>query len=404
MASVAWTKLHSAGEVKGVLRHDCKDTRQAAATHSNEDIQRDMTKQNTGVLDGYADTARAYDERMAELPPPRRKDAVVGLGFSAPMPDGLPADKEDEWAERVYRLMADQYGEKNIVCFVVHRDERHEYIDPDTKEKTMSRTHIQGVLVPESEGRLCAKEVTGRANMQRINQAINDMTQRDYGLDYMTGEKSKSRGSVETLKQRSRRAELEQMNEKLEAKNAELEKMTDGPIPKAVYRKAKQRKEDAQKQAEEAKAEQQEAEAKRDEAERQAEEAQQRASEARQQVEASHDTLKAMKAEAGAIRRTVADTVGKAEEIRDYMQRMATGKLPPGDGAVLAYLKANKAPDGKSLYTVYTEKAAAATRRVATKQYQDLDSVIADAQRRAQKLPDISHIKQRGDSYDGPEF
>ena len=45
-----------------------------------------------------------------------------------------------------------------------------------------------------------------------------------------------------------------------------------------------------------------------------------------------------------------------------------------------------------------------ATRRVAAKQYQDLDSVIADAQRRAQKLPDISHIKQRGGSYDGPEF
>ena len=81
-------------------------------------------------------------------------------------------------------------------------------------------------MVPESEGRLCAKEVTSRANMQRINQAINDMTQRDYGLDYMTGEKSKSRGSVETLKQRSRRAELEQTNEKLEAKNAELEKQT----------------------------------------------------------------------------------------------------------------------------------------------------------------------------------
>ena len=34
------------------------------------------------------------------------------------------------------------------------------------------------------------------------------------------------RGSVETLKQRSRRAELEQTNEKLEAKNAELEKQT----------------------------------------------------------------------------------------------------------------------------------------------------------------------------------
>lgn len=394
MASVAWTKLHSSGAVKGVLRHDCKDSRTASATHSNEDIQRDMTCLNTGVLDGYAVTARAYDERMAELPRPKRKDAVVGLGFTVPMPNGLPEKKEDEWAGKVYELMAEQYGKKNVVCFVIHRDEKHEYIDPDTHVKVMSRAHIQGVLVPESEGRLCAKEVTSRAKMMSINQAINEMTQRDYELDFMDGSRAKSRGSVETLKQRSRRAKLEQTNEKLEKKNAELEKMTDGPVPAVVYRKAQQRKEEAQKQAEEAKAEQQEAEAKRDEAEKQAEEAQQRAEEARQQAEASRDSLKAMKAEAGVIRQSVADTVAGAEKVRDYMEKMATGKMKPGDGAIIEYLKANKAPDGKNLYAVYSEKAAAVTRRMAAKQYQGLDSVIADAQRRARKLPDVSHIQQ----------
>lgn len=234
-----------------------------------------------------------------------------------------------------------------------------------------------------------------------------EMRKRGWPVDSLTGWKEATAGMTEEQKEEykakkprkkhgrsSKEYKAEKRLEKLEAKNAELEQMTDGPIPKAVYRKAQQRKEEAQKQAEEAKAEQQEAEAKRDEAEKQAEEAQQRAAEARQQVEASRDTMKAMKAEAGAIRRTVADTVGKAEEIRDYMQRMATGKLPPGDGAVLAYLKANKAPDGKSLYAVYSEKAAAATRRVAAKHYQGLDGVIADAQRRARKLPNVSHIQQ----------
>lgn len=240
------------------------------------------------------------------------------------------------------------------------------------------------------------------------------MREKGWPVDSLKGWKEATAGMTEEQKEEykakkprkkhgrsSKEYKAEKRLEKLEAKNAELEQMTDGPIPKAVYRKAQQRKEEAQKQAEEAKAEQQEAEAKRDEAEKQAEEAQQRAAEARQQaeearqqVEASRDTLKAMKAEAGAIRRTVADTVGKAEEIRDYMQRMATGKLPPGDGAVLAYLKANKAPDGKSLYAVYSEKAAAATRRVAAKHYQGLDGVIADAQRRARKLPNVSHIQQ----------
>lgn len=249
----------------------------------------------------------------------------------------------------------------------------------------------------------------GRKLGLKLYDALNreypeEMRKRGWPVDSLTGWKEATAGMTDEQKEEykakrpkkkhgrsSAEYKAEKRLEQLEQKNAELEAMVDGPVLKVVYKKAQQRRDDADRAADEAEARRAEAEAQRVEAERQAQEARQQAEEARQQAEA-------MKAEAGAIQRTVADTVGKAEELRDYMQKMAAGKLKPGDGALVAYLKANKTPDGRSLYELYAGKAAEMTRRAAAKEYQSLDSVIADAQRRARKLPDISHIqRQRSD-------
>lgn len=230
-----------------------------------------------------------------------------------------------------------------------------------------------------------------------------EMESRGYQRQVMENEESRLPLDEFKAQQRKKEAEaqiagLEQKAEELTKKNEKLEQMTDGPIPKVVYRKAQQRRDDADRAASEAEARRAEAEARRAEAEKQVQEAVQKAAEARQQAEASRDSLKQMKAEAGAIRRSVADTVTGAEKVRDYMEKMAAARTKPGDAALLKYLKVNKAPDGRSLYELYTEKAAEMTRRAAAKEYQSLDSVIADAQRRARKLPDISHIqRQRSD-------
>lgn len=408
MASVDWRKLHSVGEVKAVLRHDCQDSREAAATHANEDIQRDMTRLNTGVLDGYTVTARAYDERMAELPPPVRKDAVVGLGFSIPMPEGLPEEKEDEWSKKVYALMADAYGKKNLVCFVTHRDERHEYIDPDTKERRISRPHIQGVLVPESDGRLCAKEVTSRAKMTAINRSIHEMTQRDYGLDFMDGSRAKSRGSVETLKQRSALAALEARNRELETRNAELEKQVDGWGPKMVYKKAQQRREDAERAADEAEARQAEAEARRAEAEAErdralqaAAEARRSAQEARQRAEEYTDKVQRERAAMTALEARTREQVAKAERLRDYWEK--AGKTEPGTDGVLRYLRLTKTADGsRTLYDDYRHRAVYHSRQVSQKQEATLDGIIADATQRTRPVSrpvprTINHVQEQDD-------
>lgn len=211
MASVNWTKMKTAQQVKAVLRHDCKDTREAAKTHTNADLNKDLTGQNYGVGDTY-DTAReAFLKRLEEVTAGKtvRKDAVVGVGFSIPVPADLPEAREKDWFNRVYEILGEKYGKDNICCFAVHVDEQHEYIDPDSKESRMSRSHAQGVMVPEVGGRLCAKEFVSRARMISINNEIDKMSQEEFGVKFMDGSQAKSRGSVETLKQRSARLQID---------------------------------------------------------------------------------------------------------------------------------------------------------------------------------------------------
>lgn len=211
MASVNWTKMKTAQQVKAVLRHDCKDTREAAKTHTNEDLNKDLTGQNYGFGDMYDDAQKAFTDRLKAVTAGKviRKDAVVGVGFSIPAPADLPEAREKDWFKRVYEVLGDTYGKDNICCFAVHVDEQHEYIDPDSKESRMSRSHAQGVMVPETEGRLCAKDFVSRGRMIAINNAIDKMSQEEFGVKFMDGSQAKSRGSVETLKQRSARLQID---------------------------------------------------------------------------------------------------------------------------------------------------------------------------------------------------
>ena len=211
MASVNWVKMKTTQQVKAVLRHDCKDTREAAQTHTNEDLDKTLTGQNYGFNDSYAEARDTFKKRLEAVTAGKtvRKDAVVGVGFSIPAPEGLPEVKEKEWFGRVYEILGETYGKENICCFAVHADERHEYIDPDTKESKMSRSHAQGIMVPEEDGRLCAKKFVSRARMISINNAIDKMSQEEFGVKFMDGSQAKSRGSVETMKQKSARAKID---------------------------------------------------------------------------------------------------------------------------------------------------------------------------------------------------
>lgn len=225
MASADWKKIKSRQQVKAILRHNCKDTREQTQEHSNPHLRPELTATNTGLWDTYAEAAKRYDDRWAEVNGDKtiRKDAVVGLGFSIPAPDGLPEDKENKWFVKVLEIMSDRFGYENIASFAVHRDERHEYIDPDTHERKMSRTHAQGILFPEAGGTMCAKKIMTKGRMAALNRAIDEMSRTEFGVSFLTGKGTKSRGSVEEMKAKSLQAEIEELEQQKAALTREIE-------------------------------------------------------------------------------------------------------------------------------------------------------------------------------------
>jgi hypothetical protein len=227
VASVDWSKIKTVGEACAVLRHDCEDTREKQ-THTNPHLNPEFTKRNSGLHTKYAEAKERYTKRLEDVTGGKwRKDAVVAVGFSIPAPEGLKEQDEEEWFSKVYSLLCERYGEANIACYAIHRDEIHEYVDSNTKRKVISRPHAQGIIVPEVDGRLCAKEVVTRGRMREINSAIDKMTTEDYGLHWVTGKGVKG-PSVEIVKASSAKLEVEQTQKEAQAVKEELQAIVSG--------------------------------------------------------------------------------------------------------------------------------------------------------------------------------
>ena len=231
MASVNWGKCHSATEAKAVLRHNCKDTRQATKTHSNKQLDTSKTYLNYGSREGhtYADACARYDARLDEVlsyghTDKRAKTTMVCL--EAPTPKDLPADRERAWFARFRDIAIEQLGRENFVGMWVHEDEVHDYVDPVMGEPVTSRHHAHMGFVAASgdgnEARLCGKELSSRANMVKLNNAVESMSVSEFGVHFMDGSKRKSRGKVEDLKRKSA-AKLAELAAELERREARLD-------------------------------------------------------------------------------------------------------------------------------------------------------------------------------------
>ncbi len=206
MASVKFKKLKLPQEVKAMLRH-CDKEKRLETNHSNIDINKSATPDNTQWnLDYYA-ACKRYDDRIMELDGKpganKRKDRVTCFGLNVPAPKDLKPEDEQEFFEEVLALIAAQYGYDNIVQYFTHLDEKHEYINSETGERCMSRAHLQCYVVPEHNGKMNGKWFSNRSNMIKINNAIHKMAQEKFGVMFMDGSKKKSRKTVEQLKNES---------------------------------------------------------------------------------------------------------------------------------------------------------------------------------------------------------
>lgn len=210
MASVNYLKLHGSNATKSKLLHSAKETR-LEHTHSNEHINPEMTKFNYQT-NSYAAACEVYDKRIAYLDSQqnanRRKDRVTCFGLEVPRPKDLPLEEMRAWSKRVIDLIAEQYGARNICGTYVHVDEIHEYVNALTKEINTSREHLQCYVVPEHNGKLNGKWFSSKQNMTKLNQAIHEMSEREFGVQFMDGSKRKG-PRTEYLKAKSRELEQE---------------------------------------------------------------------------------------------------------------------------------------------------------------------------------------------------
>ena len=224
MASVNFEKLKSAGEVKAMLRHCDMDERKQH-NHSNQDIDKNLTGKNAQVCD-YDTACELYDTRIAELDAKPganvRKDRVTCFGLCIPVPEDMDETDYREWTVDTLELINAQYGAENLIGAYLHLDEIHDYKDAETGKDRTSRAHIHAYVVPEVNGKLNGKAFSSKKNMLKLNQAIHEMTQTKYGLDFMDGSKKKSTEEIVTLKHKSKLqkiTEKEKTAEKLIAKN-----------------------------------------------------------------------------------------------------------------------------------------------------------------------------------------
>ena len=223
MASVNYLKIKCSGDAKAMLRH-CENEERLQHEHSNKDIDKSKTHLNKQYC-SYEDSCWHYDARLKYLDTNgnknKRKDRVTMFGLDIPVPEHLNRNEYSEWFDKVNSIVAEMYGgdnDANIVGFYQHYDEAHSYIDAETKQERVSRVHEHIYIIPEHDGQLNGKWFSSKANMLKINNAIDKMTMQDYGITFMDGSKKKSTSAVETLKNKSLKAE----NDMLEQQNAKL--------------------------------------------------------------------------------------------------------------------------------------------------------------------------------------
>lgn len=208
-------------KVKAFFRHDEKEQR-LSHEHTNEHIDKSRTHLNTSAYGlSYIEACMKYDKRIAELDATTntnmRKDRVTMQSIEIPVPEGLAYISQQAFFDNVKEILCTMFGEINLIEAFYHYDEEHEYIDPETKEKKMSRNHGHYNFVPEVDGQLNGKAFSSRANMKKLNGAIEKMCQTEFGINFMDGSKKKGKKTVEQLKNESKEAELiQQMQHKVD--------------------------------------------------------------------------------------------------------------------------------------------------------------------------------------------
>lgn len=205
MASVDFQKIKVLATLRAEIRHSDKDER-LKNKHKNEHIDKEITNTNLQLYDeSIKQTYKRFKDRIAYLDATTntntRHDRVTAYGLLVPCPAGIK--NEDEFFRDVCTMFSIRFGKSNIINAYFHKDEKHEYIDSSTLQVRTSLSHAHFYIVPEIDGRLCAKQFSSKSKMREIDMMVDKLCREKYKVPFRTGTAIKSKATVEDLKKSS---------------------------------------------------------------------------------------------------------------------------------------------------------------------------------------------------------
>lgn len=157
------------------------------------------------------------EQRLAEVAPKRRKDAVTMIDWVVTLPAQL-SDSSGKAISRFFsttlHFLSDRYGAKNLVGAYLHVDETTPHLH---------YCFVPVVTDPDGTERLCAKQLMSKKELQSFHRDLDRELESIFGIPglALTGITKEQGGnkSVSELKKLSEKAELlENEKNRLEAK------------------------------------------------------------------------------------------------------------------------------------------------------------------------------------------
>ena len=232
MASVDFhCKCKGGTEAKAIMRHNDKEERvKPECEHANPHLDKSKSHLNLAYKNvSYAEAKAIYDKRILELDATtntnKRSDRVTMFGLEIPRPPKLEPQHYQRWFNRVCNLVEDWVGSDNFIEGYFHVDEVHDYYDPKEKIWRTSVEHAHLTVIPEMDGKLNGKAFSSKARMTALNNEIEKMTMKEFGVHFKTG-KGKRGQLVEEMKQETAEA-MKRMGQQLAQKEIELNAKSD---------------------------------------------------------------------------------------------------------------------------------------------------------------------------------
>lgn len=217
MASVTIQKWSTAAACGGQVNHIYR-TREH---YGNTDIDKSLADYNemAGTAEDARTRIRETIARVDAATPPKRvradRKTIAELCIPAPRA-GMSDQDARQFLTAACEALVEAPG-MHVVGVALHGDETHEYIDPDSKERVQSRLHLHVLVVPDVPGHGCnMKSWLTKSRYREINQLLDRVCKRELGYTYQDGTKSRSRGDVERMKQRSLQAEATELTAKID--------------------------------------------------------------------------------------------------------------------------------------------------------------------------------------------